>query len=104
MSVLINPQMIIEVLSPSTEAFDRGAKFSYYKSIPSLREYLLIATQFPHVSHFTKQDENVWINRDANGMGSSIMLPTFDVELQLSEIYVDVVFPELPDDLSPDGR
>ena len=104
LDVLINPQMIIEVLSPSTEAFDRGAKFTYYKSIPSLREYLLISTQMPHVSHFTKQGENEWVNRDANGIESAIKLPTLGVDLLLSEIYLDVEFPEMPDDLSPDGR
>jgi len=104
LQVLLNPQMIIEVLSPSTEAFDRGAKFTYYKSISSLREYLLIATRFPHVSHFVKQGENEWVNRDANGLDSTITLPTFGVDLELAEIYLEVVFPELPDDLSPDGR
>ena len=104
LELLINPQIIIEVLSPSTEAFDRGAKFTYYKSIPSLKEYLLIAKNRPHVSHFMKQGENEWINRDANGIESSIMLPTLSVDLQLSEVYLDVVFPELQDNLSPDGR
>ena len=104
LQVLLNPQMIIEVLSPSTEAFDRGAKFAYYKSISSLQEYLLIETRFSHVSHFTKQDENEWVNRDANGLDSTIALPTFGVDLLLSEVYLNVEFPELPDDLSPDGR
>lgn len=104
LQVLINPQMIIEVLSPSTEAFDRGAKFTYYKSIPSLREYLLISAQMPQVSHFTKQGENEWVNRDRSEVESAIMLPTFGVDLLLSEIYLDVEFPEMPDDLSPDGR
>jgi Uma2 family endonuclease len=48
--VLTNPQLLIEILSPSTEAFDRGDKFSYYKSIPSFCEYLLIATNRPHIT------------------------------------------------------
>ena len=47
--LLVNPVLIIEVLSPSTEAYDRGDKFTYYKSIPSFREYLLIAQHRPHI-------------------------------------------------------
>src|SRR5262249_27091320 len=58
--LLLNPVLIYEVLSPSTEAYDRGDKFTHYKSIPSLREYLLIAQHRPHVTHFVKQDDGTW--------------------------------------------
>ena len=54
LEVLLNPQVIIEDLSPSTEAYDRGAKFIYYKSIPSLNEYLLVATERPHVKQLVR--------------------------------------------------
>ena len=94
LELLLNPQMIIEVLSPSTEAFDRGNKFTYYKSIPSLTDYLLIATEMPFVSHFTKQNEAEWINRDATGMNGSLRLDNFGIDVLLSEIYLDVEFPE----------
>jgi Uma2 family endonuclease len=104
LELLINPQLIVEVLSPSTEAFDRGDKFTYYKSIPSLNEYLLIATAHSHVTHFVKQSESEWINRDILGIKGMISLPTFGVELSLEEIYLDVIFPERPIDPSPDGR
>lgn len=99
MEVLTNPQMIIEVLSPSTEAFDRGDKFTYYKSIESFSEYLLIATNRPRVTQFIKQNENEWIQREATGLDARFFSPTFDVEILLSEIYLDVEFPEPPTNL-----
>lgn len=92
--VLTNPQMIIEVLSPSTEAFDRGAKFTYYKSIASLTDYLLISAAEPYVTYFRKHSVNEWVHTEAQGIGASITLPTFGVELLLSEVYLDLVFPE----------
>ncbi len=94
MEVLTNPQMLIEVLSPSTEAFDRGDKFTYYKSIESFTEYLLISTNRPHVTQFVKQNENEWIQRESLGLDGRIFSPTFNVEILLSEIYLDVEFPE----------
>ena len=94
LDVLTNPQMLIEVLSPSTEAFDRGEKFTYYKSIESFTEYLLIATNRPLVTQFIKQSESEWIQREAAGLDGKLFSPTFDVEILLSEIYLDVEFPE----------
>jgi Uma2 family endonuclease len=94
LDVLTNPQMLIEVLSPSTEAFDRGEKFTYYKSIESFTEYLLVATNRPFVTQFIKQAENEWIQREATGPDGKLFLETFGVEILLSEIYLDVEFPE----------
>jgi Uma2 family endonuclease len=99
LDVLTNPQMIIEILSPSTEGFDRGAKFTYYKSIPSLTDYLLIATQIPHVVNYTKQGENEWVQREAVGLDAKLILPTFQIELLLSEIYRDIEFPEIEEEV-----
>jgi len=93
LEILMNPQMVVEVLSPSAEAFDRGAKFSYYKSIPSLTDYLLISAAEPYVTYFRKHSADEWVQTEAKGMGASIVLPTFDIELVLSEVYVDVDFP-----------
>jgi Uma2 family endonuclease len=94
MEVLTNPQMLIEVLSPSTEAFDRGDKFTYYKSIESFTEYILIAVNRPHVTQFIKQNEREWIQREAVGLDESMFSPTFNIEVLLSEIYLDVEFSE----------
>ena len=94
LDVLTNPQMLIEVLSPSIEAFDRGEKFTYYKSIESFTEYLLIATNRPLVTQFVKQSESEWIQREAAGLDGKLFSTTIDVEILLSEIYLDVEFPE----------
>jgi Uma2 family endonuclease len=98
--VLLNPQIIIEILSDSTEAFDRGDKFSYYKSIPSFIEYLLIAQHRPHVSHFVKHGDGFWANFEYNDLSDSITLGSTAVTIDLASIYFDVVFPEIEPNLS----
>ena len=97
--ILTNPQMLIEVLSPSTEAFDRGEKFTYYKSIPSFTEYILIAVNRPHITQFVKQNANEWIQREAVGLNEKIFSPTFNIKILPAEIYLDVEFPEPPTNL-----
>lgn len=89
---LVNPQLIVEVLSPSTEAYDRGEKFSHYKSIPTLREYLLVAQQHPHVTHLFKDEDGKWIHEDVNDLDSSVNLRSLGCELPMSEIYGGVTF------------
>jgi len=91
---LVNPALIIEVLSASTEAYDRGDKFTHYKSIPSLVEYLLIAQHRPHVSHFVKQDDGSWNLREYNDLSTSFRLTSLDCQLSLEEIYEDFSFDE----------
>lgn len=90
--LLINPVLIIEVLSPSTEAYDRGDKFTFYKSIPTFREYLLIAQHRPHITHYVKAESGKWDYEEANGLASSIYLPTIDCTLALSDVYSGVEF------------
>ena len=90
--LLLNPILIVEVLSPSTEAYDRGDKFTYYKSIPSFREYLLIAQHRPHVTHYVKSETGKWDYEETNDLGSSIYLLTIDCTLALSDIYRNVEF------------
>jgi Uma2 family endonuclease len=89
---LLNPQVIVEVLSPSTEAYDRGEKFTHYKSIPTLREYLLIAQHRPHVTHLFKDDEGKWIHTEANELSAALALDSLGCGLPLSEIYRGVGF------------
>ena len=90
--LLLNPVLIYEVLSPSTEAYDRGDKFTHYKSIASLKEYLLIAQHRPHFTHFVKQDDGSWSYSETNALDASIHLPSVDVTLALSDVYRDVEF------------
>lgn len=92
--ILTNPQLIIEVLSDSTAEFDRGYKFTYYKSIESFTEYVLIAQDRAHVSQFVKQEENVWLNREYNDIGDKFHLASLDCEINLRELYESVEFPE----------
>ncbi len=89
---LINPALIIEVLSPSTEAFDRGDKFTYYKSVPSFGEYLLVAQHRPHVTHYVKQTGGKWEYEEANDTAADLYLPSVDCTLALDEVYRDVEF------------
>jgi Uma2 family endonuclease len=89
---LTNPQLIIEVLSPSTEAYDRGEKFTHYKSIPTLREYLLVAQHRPHVTRLYKQDDGKWIHTEANELKATLTLDSLGRELPLGEIYRGVSF------------
>ena len=90
--LLLNPMLLIEVLSPSTEAFDRGDKFTYYKSIPSFREYLLVAQHRPHITHYVKQTDGKWDYEESNDLTSNLVLPSVDCALALSEVYVGVEF------------
>jgi Uma2 family endonuclease len=93
---LTNPSLIIEVLSESTEAYDRGDKFTHYKSIPSFSEYLLIAQHRPHVTQFIKQNEGAWLQHEFNDLAAVVKLTQLDCELPLSEIYQNVTYAENP--------
>jgi len=91
--VLTNPALVIEVLSESTEAYDRGDKFTHYKSIDSLRESLLIARHRPHITQYVKQGDNSWSYRDVNDLSASLMLPSMECVLSLTDVYQDVQLP-----------
>lgn len=93
LDLLVNPSLIVEVLSESTEAFDRGDKFSYYKSIESFTEYLLVAQHRPHVSQFIKHGDGFWINLEFNDLSEIVELKSVPCRLHLSAIYRGVSFP-----------
>ncbi len=90
--MLVNPQLIVEVLSDSTEAFDRGDKFTYYKSIPSFSEYVLVAQHRPHVTVFVKHGDGFWANYEYNDLDQTVQLSSVPCELRLSDIYRGVEF------------
>ena len=94
--LLTNPSLLVEILSDSTADFDRGYKFTYYKSIETFVEYILIAQDRPHVSQFVKQADNAWLNYEFNRLEDKFYLTSLDCEVNLSEIYEAVEFPELP--------
>jgi Uma2 family endonuclease len=85
--VVLNPTLIIEVLSESTEAFDRGEKFQSYQQIDSLREYVLVAQAPPLVEQFVRQDDGSWIYTPAAGREHSLTLSSVACQLSLDAIY-----------------
>ncbi len=91
---LTNPALIVEVLSSSTEGYDRGEKFSHYKSIPSFGEYLLVAQHRPHVTQFIKHDARTWLQREYTDADAEFTLSSLVCELSLREIYEGVTFDE----------
>lgn len=84
---LLNPTILIEVLSPSTEAHDRGRKFRHYRTLDSLQEYLLIAQDTPLVEHFVRQEDGTWRFAAASGLDATLHLPTIDCTLALADVY-----------------
>jgi Uma2 family endonuclease len=92
---LLNPTVIIEVLSDSTEAYDRGLKFKNYRQLASLQEYVLIAQDKPSIERFVRQPDGMWgiSANDAEGLDSSVELTSIGCTLYLAEVYDHVVFP-----------
>jgi Uma2 family endonuclease len=90
--MLINPILIVEVLSPSTVAYDLGEKFTGYQSVESFREYLLISQDRPHVIQHVKQAKRKWLRIEIEGMDSEVTLESIGVPLTLREIYRRVKF------------
>jgi Uma2 family endonuclease len=82
--MLVNPVLIVEVLSPSTAAYDLIDKFSAYQSIDSFREYLLISQDRPHVIQHVKQSKKRWLRIEIDGMESEVKLESVDATLALS--------------------
>lgn len=89
---VMNPILIVETLSSSTEAYDRGDKFTYYRTIKTLQEYVLIDQYRPHVEHYVKQGDNEWLFKDYSGLESSFELASFEVEIALSDLYEAIEF------------
>ena len=99
--VLLNPLLLIEVLSPTTAAYDRGKKFQSYQEIPSFREYLLIAQDEPVIERFVKQADGNWLYTKVAGLDQSIELVTLDCRLALRDVYAKVEWPVQPANLEP---
>ena len=84
---LLNPSLLIEVLSPTTEAYDRGQKFEHYRSIESLREYLLVASDRVHVDQYTCQADGRWLLTSADRLEDSLDLQSIGCRLALLDLY-----------------
>lgn len=90
---LLNPIMVLEVLSASTEAYDRGGKFAHYKTIYSLVYYVLVTTDRPCVEVFTRQNDQDWLYREITGLDGRVDLPEIGCHLSMSRIYRRIQFP-----------
>ncbi len=92
---LVNPSLIIEVLSKSTEGYDRGEKFAHYRRIESLKEYVLVAQDKHRVEHYIRQPDDQWLMSERNKVEDRMELVSINCTLLLSEIYdkVDVSSP-----------
>ncbi|MBD2569959.1 Uma2 family endonuclease [Anabaena lutea] len=88
---VLNPILIVEVLSPSTADYDRQSKFRMYRSIPSFCEYLLVEQDEPFIEKYSKQSQG-WLLSDFNDLEKSISLESVGVELPMAEIYRGVIF------------
>ncbi len=84
---VLNPVLIVEVLSPSTEAYDRGRKFSFYKMIGSVREYLLIGSQSMTADLYTRQAEGRWLLTSFSNLADVIELQSVGCRLEMAKLY-----------------
>ena len=93
--VLTNPTVIFEVLSPSTEAYDRGEKSLRYRTqIESLQDYVLVAQDRPRVERFSRQPDGTWAQTTVEGLAGVLSLPALDCQLALADLYNRIEFDE----------
>jgi len=89
---VLNPALIIEVLSPSTAAYDRGDKFKAYRSLPSFQEYWLVDQYQMQIDQYCKTDDNTWLYRCYDLPESVLISPTLGLEIAIAVAYEDVEF------------
>ena len=88
---LLNPVLIVEVLSDSTESYDRGQKFGHYRKVPSLTEYVLVSQREYAIEQYVRQPDGPWLRSDARSLKGKLNLPSIECSIQLAEIYERVV-------------
>lgn len=94
---LLNPRVVIEVLSPSTAAYDRGRKFEFYRALDSLHEYVLISQSEHRVERFTRQSASAeWLHSEVTGLDAVMELPAIGCRLTLAEVYRKVALTTKP--------
>lgn len=98
-TTVTNPVLVVEVLSNSTKDYDRGDKFQYYRSLPSLREYIMIDQYKFYVEQFAKNSENKWVLTEYTTADEVMALSAIEFQMQLSELYEGVNF-EMKEEVS----
>lgn len=91
-TTVINPLLIVEVLSDSTKNYDRGDKFKYYRSIPELKEYILIDQYSFYIEQLTKQSDHQWLLTDHQGEDTRLTLASINFEISFKDLYENVDF------------
>jgi Uma2 family endonuclease len=89
---LLNPTVVVEVLSPSTEAYDRSRKFAHYRRIPSLRDYILVSQEAPIIEVFSRREGDTWLYTPYEGLDASAEVPSIGCSVPLAEVYAGVSF------------
>ena len=93
---MLNPILLVEVLSDSTEAYDRGKKFEHYRQIPALREYLLVSQKEARIEQFIRQVDGRWLLNEAVGLGAILEIPSLKISIPLGEVFEKVEFVPTP--------
>lgn len=91
-NTLLNPVLIVEVLSPSTRNYDQGDKFTHYRSIPCLQDYLLIESEFVHIAHYHRQGKHEWLLREYDSLEDELLLTAVPLPVTVSAFYENVKF------------
>ena len=97
---LLNPTVIVEVLSASTEAYDRGEKFAHYRRLESLQEYLLVAQDKVRIEHYVRQGAQ-WVLSEASTLDETVQLASIGCDVALRDVYDKVQFAESGEATSP---
>ncbi|HET6250249.1 MAG TPA: Uma2 family endonuclease [Tepidisphaeraceae bacterium] len=90
---ILNPKVIIEVLSPSTEAYDRGDKFTQYRQIPAFEEYILISQVRPSVESFLRQADGAWSILNFTGLDAAAKVRSLGISIPMAELYAGIEWP-----------
>lgn len=93
-NTLLNPAIIVEVLSKSTESYDRGGKFDHYRTLETLTDYLLVSQETASVEHRMRQPDDKWLLGIYKGLQTTVPLPSIGCELALADVYDKVDWPD----------
>lgn len=93
---LLNPRVVVEVLSESTEKYDRGMKFGHYRQVPSIREYVLVAQDRPLVERYVRQPNSAWLMTGVDDPAGTFAFESVPVRVRMADIYDGVEFPPIP--------
>ncbi len=103
MATLLNPTLIVEVLSPSTESFDRRLKFDCYRTLDSLKQYVLVSQDDPRIEIYSRYPDGSWRFEVAKGVEGTATLGSIGCVLSLAEVYARVEFPTEAEPEKPAG-